>query len=517
VADSTAVGRPEGIALLLRRARFAALACAGLLAAAVAQTAAADTETLKIGGSAPVQTIKPGFLGLSLEYYAVLPYTGYDPRRINPVFLQLIRNLNSNQTPSLRIGGDSTDWTWWPVPGMKKPGGIKYELDKRWLAATASLVHQLGAHVILGINLEANSTKIAQTETSQFIGGIGQQSIDALEPGNEPELYGSWTYYRTRKGRKVFGRPASYSFKNFENEFGRLHHALGSAPLAGPTTGSINWMKPLGSFLTSEPQLALVTLHRYPLQSCFITPSRPQYPTIAHLLSPNSSRGLANSVVPYVNLAHSRHVAVRIDEMNSNGCGNVPQVTDTFASALWVLDAVTAMANIGVDGVNIHTYPHSSYELFTFHRSNSRWYGQVSPEYYGLMMFAIAAPPGSQPLSLSGSATGNLSTWATSGPDNQTRVLLINDDPAQARTVSIDAGLRVSPARYLRLEGNSLGARTGVTVAGGSFGSATDSGQLVGGNRVDSVVPVAGSYTVTAPPATATLVVLPANVAARDR
>jgi len=54
-------------------------------------------------------------------------------------------------------------------------------------------------------------------------------------------------------------------------------------------------------------------------------------------------------------------------------------------------------------------------------------------------------------------------------------------------------------------------------VAGGSFGPATDSGQLVGGNRVDSVVPVAGSYTITAPPATATLVVLPPNVAAQDR
>lgn len=54
MADSTAVGRPEGIALLLRRARFAALACAGLLAAAAAPGAAADTETLKLGGAAQV-------------------------------------------------------------------------------------------------------------------------------------------------------------------------------------------------------------------------------------------------------------------------------------------------------------------------------------------------------------------------------------------------------------------------------------------------------------------------------
>ena len=38
-------------------------------------------------------TIQPGFLGLSLENTAIIPYAGTDPKRPDPVFLQLVRNL----------------------------------------------------------------------------------------------------------------------------------------------------------------------------------------------------------------------------------------------------------------------------------------------------------------------------------------------------------------------------------------------------------------------------------------
>lgn len=507
--------------LKLRRqpAARAAVVIALALAAVVgshAGRAAATDDSLSIGGPVPnIPAVQPGFLGLSLEYNAVLPYAGTHPGEINPVLLQLIRNLNPNQRPSIRIGGDSTDATWWPIPHTKKPGGIKFTLNRTWLSVASSLAHQLNAKLILGTNLEAGRADLARAETAAFTQGIGNPYIDAFEPGNEPELYASWTYYRTRKGHKVFGRPARYSFADFEREFARMRQRLGNPPLAGPTTGSVNWMRPLASFLNSEPQLHLVTLHRYPLQLCFISPTRPQFPTIAHLLSPNSSRGLANSVKSSVDISHARHVPIRIDEMNSNGCGHAPQVTETFASALWVLDAVSAMANVGVDGVNIHTYPGSSYDLFTFHRAGGRWYGSVPPEYYGLMMFAVAAPPGSRPLSLAGPATADLSTWAYLGPDNSTRVLLINDDPVRTRNISIPAGLRMTPAAVIRLQARSLTAHDGVTLAGGSFSPA--SGQLMNATRTESAMPSDGRYTITAPAASATLVALPPNLAPASR
>jgi len=72
-----------------------------------------------LGSTVRGRPMPDGFVGLSLEYRALLTYLGSDPSAINPVFLRLLRNLGPGQDPVIRIGGDSTDWTWWPVP--KRP------------------------------------------------------------------------------------------------------------------------------------------------------------------------------------------------------------------------------------------------------------------------------------------------------------------------------------------------------------------------------------------------------------
>ena len=98
--------------------------------------------------------------------------------------------------------------------------------------------------------------------------------------------------------------------------------------------------------------------------------------------------------------AHKHGATVRIDELNSVACAGQPGVSDTFASALWMLDTLFAMARSGVDGVNIHTLPTASYRPFEFRRIRGRWLATVEPEYYALLMFEQAAPPGSHMLNL---------------------------------------------------------------------------------------------------------------------
>ena len=46
---------------------------------------------------------------------------------------QLIRNLAPGQTPIVRIGGDSTDWTWWPVRGSAAAAGVSLGLSPAWI------------------------------------------------------------------------------------------------------------------------------------------------------------------------------------------------------------------------------------------------------------------------------------------------------------------------------------------------------------------------------------------------
>jgi Glycosyl hydrolase family 79 C-terminal beta domain len=451
------------------------------------------------------RTIPPGFLGLSLEYPAVAAYAGSDPSAVNPVFLQLIRNLSPNQAPNLRIGGDTTDWTWWPVAGVAKPGGIKYTLTPTWVKVTGALAHDLGAQMILGINLEADSGKLAAAEARALIGGIGRSSVQALEPGNEPELYGSFTWFTTPSGRKVTGRPKGYDFGAYQGDFARISGALPHVALAGPATGGPKWIPELGRFLPAQPRVRLATLHKYPLQTCFIPPSSPHYPTIAHVLAPAASQGLADSIAPFVGVAHARHVALRIDEMNTVSCGDAPGVANGFVSALWALDAVFQMARVGVDGVNLHTYPGAPYELFTFTRRHGQWRGSVAPEFFGMLMFAQAAPPGARLLRTSGSL-GSVRAWATRAPDGTVRVVLINEYTEQSRTVTVRIPGARGPATLERLRGKGITATTGTTLGGQTFGAAT--GTLSGHSAIATLAPGHGGYSVKLPRASAAMLTI---------
>ncbi len=454
------------------------------------------------------RAIPAGFLGLSVEYPAVEAYAGDDPTAIDPVLVQLIRNLSPGQRPVLRIGGDSTDWTWWPVPGLARPPGVTFTLDQQWLAVTHALTGELGARLILGINLVADNRELAAAEARALLGGIGSGSVEALEIGNEPELYGAFAWYRTPGGQVVTGRPPGYDFSEFTRDFTDIGQALPSHPLAGPAISGTGWFADLSQFVAAEPALKLVTVHRYPLQSCFTRPGSPRYPSIGHLLSNAASTGLANALAPSAAVAHRRGLPIRIDELNTVSCGGDPSVSDTFAAALWVLDALFELARTGVDGVNIHTFPGAGYELFKLSRVDGQWRAAIAPEYYGLLMFAQAAPPGSRLVAI-GNSTAPVKVWATRAPDGQIRIVMINKDVLRAHVVSLRAGDVTGAASLERLEAPSPAASTGVTLGGQSFGSQTATGTLPAHSQSVIRLSAGSDYTVSLPPASAALLTLP--------
>ena len=457
--------------------------------AAAPRTAA--SRVVRVGGpAAGAPAIPAGFTGLSFELTALDTYAGHSPTAINPVFEQLVRNIAQGGRPVLRLGGDSTDWSWYPVPGMARPPWVRYEIDPDWLNVLRAVAAGLEARLIVGINFEADSARIAGAEANAVIAGVGRKAIAALELGNEPELYSGFAWYQTAAGVGVKGRGAGWDPSTYSRQFATVARQLPRVPLAGPATGSHNWIPSLGSFLAANRSVKIATLHRYPLVRC--TPTT--HVTAAQLLARSSSDGLAASVAPYVAVARRYGDALRIGEMNAVSCGGEPGLSNTFATALWAPDALFAMARAGVAGVNIHTTPGYVNQLFSFSQSPAgAWSGRVAPLYYGLLLFAQAAPAGARILDVAGDRDPALRVWATRASDGSERVLLI-DTGSASQTVKLAVAGLSSAGSLERLTAPGLSATSAITLGGQSFGPATATGKLAGTRTLSTVTPARGVY-----------------------
>lgn len=485
------------IALLAVALAAALLGCGSSRARAQAAGVTAGT----VGNPIPA-----GFVGMSIELKALESYVGTNPNAIDPAFVHLLQDIAPNQSPVLRLGGDSTDWSWWPVPHMAQPPGVKFTLTPAWMRIARAVASDLRARLILGLDLEAGSRAVINAEAQAMVGQIGRNYIDALELGNEPELYGSFGWYRsTVTGQLVTGRSHGYDVAAFTNEWSTLAPTVPGVALAGPSSGGPLWLGGLGYFLAHQPRVRLVTVHAYPLKHC----NRATVVTIPQLLSDTASHGLATRIAPYLAEANHHHAPMRIDEMNGISCGGTRGVSNTFASALWVLDTLFEMARAGLAGVNIHTVPNTINEILGPELVNGRWTIRVHPEYYGMIMFAQAAPPGSRLLKLSTTQPPGVKVWATRAPGGSTHVVVINKQTTGAQVVQLHIAGANGPATVEQLQAPRVDATSGVTLGGQSFGAATTTGVLQGPASHDTVTPSGGTFTVHVPAASATMLTLP--------
>jgi hypothetical protein len=444
-------------------------------------------DTLQTGHPIP-----RNFLGFSHDWTEAKDMMGIPATGTNPIYRQLIRNLyaNGGGPVVIRIGGNSTD--------LSEFNG---EPNANEISGYAQFSRDTNAQFYLSVNLGTSDAGLPVRQAQYFVKNMPEGSLKAVEIGNEPDLYAS-------NGR----RSSSYTFEEYLREFSIRQFALQSVlpsglKLMGPSWAMENSLRKLPEFLKAESgSLTGVSQHWYAGIACGGRKNPPNF-----LLSPGAATTGAVSIAPAVALTHTKGLFFRIGEMNSISCNGEANVTDTFASALWMIDALFELANVGVDGVNVHMDTDDVYGPFLFNVNTAKVpykysVNVIRPEYYGLLFFQQAAPGGSKLIKASIRSPANLKTWATIDEENTVRITTINKDQKKICKVSLKIK-NYGTGSLVRLLASSYMAKTGITFGGAGFDGSVD-GKAHGTPQTETIISHDGVYDIEVPPTSAILLTL---------
>lgn len=447
------------------------------------------------------------FLGLSTEYWTMPRYAR--DRRLFERVIDVLRL--AGQPITLRIGGDSADMAWWD-PHHRRAPGWAYAVTPRWLAQTSRLIADTRLRVILDLNLVDRAPAQEARWARAFIERLPRRSVQAIELGNEPDLYpvqggmGELTTAAQTRLARYFAWAGDYTPATYDSQFAAYAAALRqagvTAPLAGPAISNPAATEWLTSLLGQQRRsLAFVTAHRYPLSACERDRSAPDYPTLRRLLARSGWRGLAQGVKPAVLLSHRAGLPFHLTEFNSVTCGGTRALSRTFATALWTPNALFALLRVGVDAVDVHVRAHAYNAPFMVSRHGLR----AEPMLYGLILFErmLRGPARLLPAQLHIGGRTRLTAWVVRA-GRTVRVLLVNTGRrgTDAR-LHLPAAGRGGRAWVQRLLAPSLTATRHITLAGQSLGR---SGRWRGRFTVQSVAPGAHAYVVAVPAGSAAMV-----------
>ncbi len=446
--------------------------------------------------SRPGAIIPKSFLGISVEYGNIRTF--FAKNRLATT-ARLLKRLGQLQGPPvLRIGGNSEDRTVWNLPALHpRPAGDTINLTNNMALMLRAAADQTGGKLILGVNFGRGTPAMAKPWIRAAIKDIGISHIMAFEIGNEPDIY---NHHGTRHH--------SYNVRDYFQQWNAFANVvqplLPPRLLAGPAFCA-SWRKYTPEFIKQQHgRLAVVTMHEYPLGAPIRNRHSPRYPSVTNLLKNSSSAIFAKLIRPSVLLGKRYNIPVRFAEINSAYAGGKAGVSNVFAASLWSLDTMFEIASSGSAGVNFHTGPRYG-AFWSFQRDGIH----VLPLYYGMLMFAQAAPAGSQLIPITFHTKDNIKIWMTLNRHRMAHIVLINKDLHQNLMVHLK--LPNSKGGQLeRLLAPSISSQNHIDIGGLTF-DGSENGIPHGHQHITTVRYQGGEFTVALSHGSAALLTVQLN------
>ena len=413
-------------------------------------------------GPATSRVIGAGFAGLSYEKAAMVDHLFAEQ---NTNLIGLFQLLGKSV---LRIGGNTVDETIWNPNGIGKQAGIVAPSD---IDTLAGFLNATQWDVLYGINMAQSTPQLAADEIAYAVKTLGSR-LAGIELGNEPDLYGG-NYFPAWNYSDFAARWELFASEILANNPG--------VPLTGPTLALASnistWTVP---FIASQGhQLSLITQHFY--RGNGLSPSS----GIAELISADPA--LIAMEAQLAPLAASSGIPYRVAETNSFYNGGAAGVSDSYASALWILDHLFNIAQGGSVGANLHGGNLGS--VYTPIADNNGIVMEVRPEYYGMLLFTMMGQGTLLQTSVS-TALQDVTAYAVKGLSGALNILINNKDATQNLAVTIDCNQQINAVTLQLLTGPALNSTSGVAIQGanvsldGSFSPQSPYTISVSGTRI---------------------------------
>jgi len=433
-------------------------------------------------GSTPTRAIPANFLGLSMDIQQPGLQMGRSTIGWNPILPTLLKNLMAKATAPmlLRIVADN----------------VQVSDIQSAIQPLVQLSQAVNVNYTLGVDLWNDNLPLAEAEAAAWKQGIPNNLIQAIEIGNEPDVY-----------QFQGARPTSFTFAQYLAQFQQWQQGIGATigtaiPVMGPSMGQQARWVPNTEAALIEGEMAppMVSQHAYvggDTETGDVAGGTP-WPA-DYLLTPAAAVTMPETFPKFAATAHKANLLFRMDEINSFW-GGVTGISDTFSSSLWSIDYMFNFLANGVDGVNWSNEVGTTYVLFTFSAPLGAQglaqfqLTQVNPQYYGLLAFSQVAGNQAQILPVTTTTTANVSIWATVDNKSAAHVVVLNKDENAAGNVEITLpGYATGTVRYLTAANYS--SKNGVTFGGQTFDGSPD-GTIQGQLTTTTITAKNGIFTV---------------------